>query len=254
VTRLLAVGGAVLLALAACGDNDGPRGNGGELSGAITVLAASSLTESFEQLGEEFERRHPDADFEFSFAASSELVAQIQQGAPADVFASADEANMQKVVDSGDVTAEPTTFTRNRLVIAVEEGNPRDIRGLGDLDEPGLVVVLCAQQVPCGKFADDALANAGVSVTPDSHAENVKAALTPVELGEADAAIVYLTDVEASGKVEGVDIPDDQNVIAAYPIAPLAAGGNPYAARAFVRFVRSTAGQGVLREFGFLPP
>ena len=243
-----------LAALTACSGDDGQDAAGGRLSRTVTVLAAASLTESFEQLGEDFEGEHPDVDVEFSFAASSELVVQIQQGAPADVFASADESDMQKVVAAGDVAAEPTLFTRNRLAIAVEQGNPRDIDRLEDLDEPGLVVVLCAQQVPCGKFADEALANAGVSVAPASRAENVKAALTPVELGEADAAIVYVTDVMASGEVEGVEIPADQNVIAAYPIAPLAEAGNPEAARTFVRFVRSAAGQRVLREFGFLPP
>ncbi len=254
MTRRIAAACAAVVAAAACGGDDGRGNDGGRLSGTVTVLAAASLTEAFEQLGDDFEAEHPDVDVEFSFAASSELVVQIEQGAPADVFASADESSMQKVVDSGDVAAEPAIFTRNRLAIAVEEGNPRDIDGLADLDEPGLVVVLCAQQVPCGKFADKALANAGVSVTPASRAENVKAALTLVELGEADAAIVYATDVLASGTVEGVTIPDDENVIAAYPIAPLAEAGNQAAARPFVRFVRSAEGQRVLREFGFLPP
>ncbi len=254
MTRRIAAACAAVVAAAACGGDDGRGNDGGRLSGTVTVLAAASLTEPFEQLGDDFEAEHPDVDVEFSFAASSELVVQIEQGAPADVFASADESSMQKVVDSGDVAAEPAIFTRNRLAIAVEEGNPRDIDGLADLDEPGLVVVLCEQQVPCGKFADKALANAGVSVTPASRAENVKAALTLVELGEADAAIVYATDVLASGTVEGVTIPDDENVIAAYPIAPLAEAGNQAAARPFVRFVRSAEGQRVLREFGFLPP
>jgi len=251
VTRWIAIGGVALLTIAGC-DGDGEPSGG--LSGTVTVLAASSLTESFEQLGEDFEAEHPDVDVELSFAASSELVVQIQQGAPADVFASADESNMEKLVDSGAVTVEPPIFTRNRLAIAVETGNPRGIDGLGDLDEPGLVVVLCAEQVPCGKLADQALAAAGVSVTAASRAENVKAALTPVELGEADAAVVYVTDIEASDAVDGVEIPDNENVIASYPIAPLAEAGNPAAARAFVRFVRSADGQRVLRRFGFLSP
>ncbi|MGQ0802962.1 MAG: molybdate ABC transporter substrate-binding protein [Actinomycetota bacterium] len=253
MSRWVVAGCAALMATAGCGGED-EGGDGAGLSGTVTVLAASSLTEAFEQLGGGFEAEHPAVDVEFSFAASSELVVQIQQGAPVDVFASADESNMEKVVDSGDVTARPAIFTRNRLAIAVEEDNPRDIRGLEDLDEPGLVVVLCAQQVPCGKFAHEALAKAGVSVTPASRAENVKAALTPVALGEADAAIVYVTDVQASTDVEGVEIPDDQNVIAAYPIAPLAEAENNQVAQAFVRFVRSTEGQRVLRDFGFLPP
>jgi len=161
---------------------------------------------------------------------------------------------MQKVVDSGDVTAEPAVFARNRLEIAVEEGNPRDIAGLDDLDESGLVVILCAGQVPCGRFADEALANAGVSVTPASRAENVQAALTPVELGEADAAIVYVTDVQASEQVEGVVIPDDLNVVASYPIAPIAEAANRDAATAFIEYVRSDRGGETLRELGFLEP
>jgi len=246
---------ALVLLLAACGDDSSPSSSSDStLSGTATVLAASSLTEAFEELGTAFEGAHPDVTVEFSFAASSELAAQIQQGAPADVFASADEENMQKVVDSGDVTAEPAVFARNRLEIAVEEGNPRDIAGPDDLDESGLVVILCAEQVPCGRFADEALANAGVSVTPASRAENVKAALTPVELGEADAAIVYVTDVQASGEVEGVVIPDDLNVAASYPIAPIAEAGNRDAATAFIEDVRSDRGQAVLRELGFLAP
>jgi molybdate transport system substrate-binding protein len=140
------------------------------------------------------------------------------------------------------------------LEIAVEEGNPEDIRGLDDLDEPGLIVILCAEQVPCGRFADEALARAGVSVTPASRAENVKAALAPVALGEADAAIVYVTDVQASGDVGGVAIPRTENVVATYPIAPLAEAGDDAGASAFIDFVRSGDGQEVLRSFGFLAP
>ena len=243
---------ACALVLGACGDDSDTDGRG--LSGTVTVLAASSLTGAFEELAGEFEDRHPGVDIETSFAASSELAAQIQQGAPADVFASADESNMDKVVESGDVDTEPVVFARNRLTIAVEQGNPQDIAGMPDLARDDLVVVLCAEQVPCGKFADQALDAAGVSVSPASREENVKAALGKVELGEADAAIVYVTDVLASGEAEAVDIPDDQNVIAVYPIAPLAEATPDDAAAAFVDFVVSRAGQAILREFGFLPP
>ncbi len=247
---------AALVALTALAWGCGGGGDGGSsgLSGTVTVLAASSLTEAFEQLGDDFEAAHPDVTVAFSFAASSELAAQIQEGAPADVFASADEANMRKVVDSGDVTDEPTVFARNRLEIAVEEGNPRDIEGLADLDEDGLIVIMCAEEVPCGKFADQALASAGVTLTPASRAENVKAALGPVELGEADAAIVYVTDVEASDQVDGVTIAVDENVIATYPIATLADADDRAAANTFVEFVASAPGHRVLARFGFLEP
>jgi len=253
VKRLAATLSALTLLAWGCGDN-GDGGASSSLSGTVTVLAASSLTEAFEQIGDDFERRHPDVTVELSFAASSQLAAQIQQGAPADVFASADEANMEKVVDSGDVTGTPTVLARNRLEIAVEKGNPRDIGGLDDLDESGLVVILCAEQVPCGELADQALADAGVTLTPASRAENVKAALAPVELGEADAAVVYATDVRASDRVDGVAIPDEVNVIATYPIATLAESPNRAAADAFVANVSSPRAQRILAHFGFLGP
>jgi molybdate transport system substrate-binding protein len=238
----------------ACGEDDNTRVDSAELSGSLTVLAASSLTDAFEQLGKRFEEQHDGATVEFNFAASSTLAQQIQQGAPADVFASADTSTMQQVVDSGDVAGRPAVFARNRLAIAVEEGNPEAIAGLEDLDQPGLVVVLCAEQVPCGSYADQALAEAGVTVNVASREENAGATLSRVELGEADAAVVYATDVEANGSAEGVAIPDADNVIAAYPIATLDASGNADAADAFVKFVRSPRGQNVLGRFGFLAP
>lgn len=246
----------LLAVTASCSDDNGDDEAASRplsLSGTLTVLAASSLTEAFEELRADFERAHPDVTIEFSFAASSELAAQIQQGAPGDVFASADDVNMQKVLDSEDVTDPPTVFARNRLEIAVEQGNPKGIAGLDDLDEGGLLVILCAEEVPCGRFADEALANADVTITPASRAENVKAALAPVELGEADAAMVYVTDVRASGQVDGVPIADE-NVTATYPIGITSDSGKRDVAEAFIRFVTSPAGQRVLAEFGFLEP
>jgi molybdate transport system substrate-binding protein len=252
---IVLVATGVLGALACGGDRgDGGQGEAGRLEGTVTVLAASSLTDAFVEVARNFEERHPQVDVESSFAASSELAAQIEQGISADVFASADESNMDRVVDSGDVVAKPVVFARNHLEIAVERGNPKRVRSLADLERDGLVVVLCATQVPCGRFADEALARAGVDVTPASRAENVKATLSLVELGEADAAIVYATDTQASGGIEGVAIPPGQNVIAGYPIAPLAEAGNPRAAAAFIHYVRSADGQRALRRFGFLEP
>ena len=236
-----------LLVIAATGACSG--GGGAE---TVRVLAASSLTETFEVVAERFERAHPDIELELSFAASSELAVQIEQGAPADVFAAADEVTMQKLVDSGAVAGEPVAFALNRLAIAVEAENPEAIGSLADLTEPGLVVVLCAEQVPCGRFADEALERAGVQVTPATRAENVKAALSLVQLGEADAAIVYATDVEGNAQVEGIAIAEDENVVATYPIAGLAEASNDDGARAFVDFVTSPSGQRVLRSFGFL--
>ncbi|MCZ7526719.1 MAG: molybdate ABC transporter substrate-binding protein [Acidimicrobiia bacterium] len=254
---------AVSLLVPACGGDDaggGAPGAGateaeaGTVTGGITVLAAASLTEAFTELGERFESAHPAASVTLSFAASSAIVAQIQEGAPADVFASADEANMGKVVESGDVRGEPVVFAANALQIAVESGNPKGIRALGDLAADGTVVVLCESQVPCGRLADQVLASAGVSVTPASREANVKAALGKVELGEADAALVYATDVLASDDVEGVEIPEDVNLATRYPVAVLEGAGNPEGARAFVELLTSDDGQDVLRRHGFAGP
>ena len=231
------------------------QATGKKPSGGITVFAAASLTDSFNAIAKQFEKRYPDVSVKFDFDSSSNLAAQIQQGAPADVFASADEANLQKVVDSDDVTATPVVFAKNRLEIAVDKGNPEKIRGLADLDRSGLVVVLCADAVPCGKYATEAFTNAGVSVRPASKEENAKATLSKVSLGEADASVVYVTDVKATkGDVTGVKIPDRQNVVATYPIAAVKDTQNSAAAEAWVQFVQSKAAQSTLRKLGFLPP
>ncbi|MFL6243247.1 MAG: molybdate ABC transporter substrate-binding protein [Acidimicrobiia bacterium] len=223
-------------------------------TGEITVFAAASLTESFNAIAKQFEKRYSDVSVKFNFDSSSNLAAQIQQGAPADVFASADEANLQKVTDSGDVTVTPAVFAKNRLEIAVEKGNPKKVRGLADLDRSGLVVVLCADAVPCGRYAAEAFANAGVSVRPASKEENAKATLSKVSLGEADASVVYVTDVKAAtSNVTGVKIPDRQNVIAAYPIAAVKGSDNSPTAKAWVQFVQTKTAQSTLRRFGFLP-
>jgi molybdate transport system substrate-binding protein len=232
-----------------------PPAAGEKPSGELTVFAAASLTESFEAIAKQFEKRYPDVDVKLNFDSSSNLAAQIQQGAPADVFASADEANLQKTIDSGDVTAKPGPFAKNRLEIAVEEGNPKKIKGLADLADSDLVVVLCADDVPCGRYAAEAFAKAGVTVSPASKEENAKATLSKVSLGEADASVVYVTDVKAEkGAVSGVKIPDAQNVMATYPIAPVHESPNAAATKAWVRFVQSKARQKTLRKFGFLPP
>ena len=224
-------------------------------SGEITVFAASSLTESFDEIAKQFEKKYPDVSVKFDYDASSNLATQINQGAPADVFASADRDNLQKTIDSGAVTPPPIVFTKNRLEIAVEKGNPKKIKGLADLQKAGLVVVLCADQVPCGKYAAESLGNAGVSVSPASKEENAKATLGKVSIGEADASIVYVTDVKASkGTTSGVKIADKVNVVATYPMGIVKDSQNATAAKAWVQFVRSKDGQKTLRKFGFLPP
>ena len=262
-TRLLGVTVALAL-LAACGASDKAKPaspttphSGGQpsstpaLTGSITVLAASSLTDAFNEIGRQFQAAHPGIGISFSFGASSTLAQQINAGAPADVLATADEPTMQVAV-SGGTAGPPAVFAHNKLQIVVRKGNPKGIRTLADLARPGLVVVLCAAEVPCGKFGAQALSSAGVKLTPASLEANVRSVLSKVSLGEADAGIVYVTDVLSGGdKTEGVTIPDTQNVVATYPIATIKSTKNSALADAFVAFVRSPAGQQILAKAGF---
>lgn len=260
--RLRALLAAVLALLAgACGSSGastpapatGGTAAGDALSGNLTVFAAASLTESFNEMGKAFEAEHPGVKVTFSYGASSDLATQLAQGAPADVFASADQANMRKVTDGGIVTATPTVFTHNLPRIIVGAGNPKKIATVADLARPDLAVVICAPEVPCGRYAAAIFTNAKVAVTPKSLEQNVKAVVTKVTAGEADAGIVYSTDVKAAGaKAAGVDIPKDVNVIADYPIAPVAKSANAAAARAFTDFAASPQGQRILDSYGFL--
>jgi molybdate transport system substrate-binding protein len=243
----------LLVTAVACGKSE-PQASSPKtaVTGHVTVFAAASLTAAFTDLGKQFESQNPGAKATLNFAASSALANQIVEGGQADVFASADEANMKKVAAQ---TNAPKTFARNRLEIVVEKGNPKQIHGLADLAKSGLVVVLCAAHVPCGNFADQALAKANVTVKVASREDNVKAVLTKVQLGEADAGIVYVTDVKSGGdKIEGVEVPDAQNVIATYPIATVKAAKNAAGAQAFVDLVTSAAGSQTLQRYGFLPP
>jgi len=226
-----------------------------DLSGDLTVFAAASLTDAFTAIGDAFMAANPDVDVTFSFASSSDLVGQITEGAPADVFASADQANMTKLVDADAVGNDPVTFATNSLQIIVEAGNPQGITGIESLANPDLIVVSCAPEVPIGAYSQQVFENAGVEVEIDSYEENVRAVSEKVQLGEADAGIVYATDVTAAGDAaEGVVIPDDINVIAEYPIATTAESGDPELAQAFVDFVLSADGQSVLAGFGFGAP
>jgi molybdate transport system substrate-binding protein len=247
-----------LLAVAGCGsDEEGTATitDGSTVSGEVVVFAASSLTEAFTEMGSAFETANPDVTVAFNFAGSGDLVTQIVQGAPADVFVSADDANMTKLTDAGAAQGEPITIARNSMEIIVETGNPEGITGLADLAEPGLITVLCADTVPCGKNAAKVLADAGVTVTPASLEDKVKGVVTKVTAGEADAGIVFVTDVKAAGAdAEGVEIPDDINVISDYPISLTTESPNPEAARAFIEFVAGPEGQAILAEYGFLAP
>ena len=251
--RLDAVLAVTALLLAACGGDDNTSSGGASASPAeIKVFAAASLTASFTKIGEDFTAANGGTKVLLNLAGSQALATQIQQTAPADVFASADIANMDKVKD---LVNTPQNFASNLLAIVVEKGNPKDVKGLEDLANPDLKVVLAAEEVPAGKYAKQVLDKAGVSVTPVSQEDNVKAVVTKVSLGEADAGIVYVTDVTAGGdKVEGVDIPEGQNVTATYPIATVRASKAQDKAQAYMDLVLSAEGQQVLKEYGFLPP
>ena len=239
----------VVTFVAACGTGsatssaDGPR--------ELNVFAAASLTEAFTELGDRFTAEHPGVTVAFNFAGSNDLVTQLQQGAPADVLATADAGNME---EAASLTGAPQAFAGNELVIAVEPGNPEGISGLADLAGEDLKVVLAAPEVPAGKYAQEALAKAGVTVQPVSLEVSVKGVVTKVSLGEADAGIAYVTDVAAArGKIDGIAIPADLNVVATYPIATLRDAADPADAQAFVDLVLSAEGQAVLAEYGFLP-
>ncbi len=245
-----------------CGDGDAsPTSDGtpstASVRGGITVLAAASLTDSFKALAAGFETSHPGTKVTLSLASSSSLATQINQGAPADVFAAADTSSMDKVAGPGGAgVLEPARpFATNTLRIVVAKGNPKGIASLADLAKPGVAYVTASPSVPIGAYAQQALRKAGVTVTPKSLEADVKAVVAKVVLGEADAGIVYATDVLAAGdKAQGVTIPDAQNVVAIYPIAVVSATKNPVTAQAFVDFVTGPAGQGVLTAAGFSRP
>jgi molybdate transport system substrate-binding protein len=252
---VLAVAGLV-----GCGGGGGegagsPPGGSTSVTGDVTVFAAASLTESFTRIGTDFEAANPGTKVAFNFAGSSALATQINQGAPADVFASAAPANMTTVTDAGNGDATPTTFAKNQLVIAVPKGNPKGITGLSGLTPAGVKVALCAERVPCGAAAKRALDAAGVKLTPVTFEQDVKAALSKVKLGEVDAALVYRTDARAaSSDMDGVEFPEAAGAVNDYPIVVLKGAPNKAGARAFVAYVMSAKGTAVLAEAGFQVP
>lgn len=240
-----------LVLVAACGGS----GEGVESEGELLVSAAASLTDAFGEIGAAFEAANPGVDVVLNLGASSALREQILEGAPADVFASANTSNMDQVAEAGEVAGEAEIFVTNSLQIAVPAGNPAGVVSLDDFANEELLIGLCAEDVPCGEFGREALANAGVTPTIDTNEPDVRALLTKVEVGELDAGITYVTDVMSTdGAVEGVDIPEESNVVAEYPIAVLAGAPNPDAAAAFVEFVLSEEGQAILTAYGFASP
>ncbi|WP_329113476.1 molybdate ABC transporter substrate-binding protein [Streptomyces sp. NBC_01353] len=249
---------ALLVSLAACG-NDTKDSNAKATESAsgtpkanLTVLAAASLTDVFKTAGAAYEKAHPGTKVTFSFAGSQELAAQVKQGAPADALVTADTKTMNGLKAD---TGTPIVIAKNRLVIATVEGNPKKVDELKDLGDTQLKVVLAAPEVPAGRYSKKILDAQKITVKPVSQEPNVRAVLSKVELGEADAGLVYKTDAEKSAdKVDAVEIPDAQNAIAEYPAATLKASKNSEAAAAFVAWLSTPEAQKILQDAGFQQP
>ena len=238
--------------VAGCGSDD--SSDGGSAT-TLRVFAASSLTSTFETLGKQFEASHDGVDVQFNFGGSSDLVAQLQDGAPGDVFASADTANMDKATAADLVDGTPVPFATNTLEIAVPPGNPAGIKTLDDLTKSGLNLVICAPEVPCGAAAQQVADNAGLTFTPVSEEQSVTDVLTKVSSGEADAGLVYVTDVQAAGdSVEGITFPESSSVVNTYPIAVVSGSDHSDLAQEFLDLVTGTDGQQVLADAGFGKP
>lgn len=242
------------LVLLGCGTSGGRAADtGGGLSGTLTVAAAASLTDAFAQARTAFTARHPDVRVTINFAASSTLATQLLDGAPVDVFASADESTMTKVAALLD--GRPITFATNSLQIIVPKGNPQGITGLSDLARPDIVYITCSPEVPIGRYAALALQSAGLTVRPKSLEPDVRGIAAKVMAGEADAGIVYATDVTATrGATTGIDVPTTLDVTATYPIASLRSATNGAAARAWIEFLLSPEGRAILQDQGFGTP
>lgn len=268
----LAASAAVsVLALSACGGTsaDAP---GDAQPTTLTVFAAASLTDTFEQVADRFSASHAGAEVRLSFAGSSDLVTQVRQGAPADVIATADERTMRSLVDDGLLSAEPQAFVSNTLVIAVPAGNPAGVEGLADLagakspadpgssrdsrgaGESGLDVVVCAPQVPCGAATQTVAESAGVTIDAVSEEPAVTDVLGKVANGQADAGLVYRTDASGSDAVEAVEFPKSDDAVNRYPIAPVADAQSAELAEEFIDFVLSEEGRAVFDAAGFGAP
>ncbi len=253
-----------LVTLPACAPS---AGNAAPPPVTLTVFAAASLTEAFTALGPAFEAEHPDIQIVFNFAGSQQLAQQLGQGAPADLFASANQKQMEVAIQIGRVgTDAPRPFARNRLVVIYPADNPAGLTHLSDLTKPGLKLVLAAPQVPAGQYALNFLAKASqaAAFTPTfkaealknvvSYEENVRSALSKVALGEGDAAIVYTSDIsgEAAHKVGRLDIPDSLNVLVSYPLAVTSDSPHPAQANTLLEYILSPAGQAILTQHGFI--
>lgn len=220
----------------------------------LVVSAASSLTDAFAVIEGEFEADHPGVNVVMNLAGSTTLAEQISQGAPADVFAAADEATMQRLVSEDVLAGEPVLFASNSMAIAIPLNNPGEVRSLDDFSREELLIGLCVESVPCGALAERIFDSAGINVSVDSFEPNVRALVGKVELGELDAAVTYLTDVAGRDTVDAVLIPPEMNSMTRYPIAVLRNSESEDLARGFVDFVLSERGQAILADHGFSAP
>ncbi|PZF13886.1 molybdate ABC transporter substrate-binding protein [Curtobacterium sp. MCPF17_011] len=260
-TAVLAAGALLALTLGGCVSTPASGGpstsatSGAAPSGSITVFAAASLQRTFTTLGHDFEQAHPGTTVTSSFAGSSDLVSQIRNGAPADVIASADQATTAELGEQTLASGSPRAFATNTLEIAVAPGNPHHIRGLADLDDPGVQLVTCAAPVPCGAATLAVERSSGVDLHPVSEEQSVTDVLGKVRSGQADAGIVYRTDVQGAGRdVTGVPFAAADDAVNTYPISVLRDAANPVLARSFTSYVLSSAGQRTLRDAGFGKP
>jgi molybdate transport system substrate-binding protein len=239
----------VALSASGCGSDD----NGGGGKTKLVVFAASSLTETFTTMEKGFEKAHPDVDVVTSFDSSSTLVGQIQNGAKADVMATADEESMQPLVDKGDVKGAPTTFGTNQLIVVTPKDNPGHVTGLDSLSKVNFVV--CDPSAPCGNASKQILASAGITAKPKSLEENVKSVLAKVTSGAADAGLVYVTDAKASAdQVQSFSIPDSENVTTKDLIAVVKGSKHADLAQQWLDYVTSSAGQQILKKASFGSP
>ena len=244
---------AVLLigTVAGCGSSEQPATG----TGKLTVFAAASLKKAFTEIGQRFTTDNPGSDVEFSFAGSADLVTQLTQGAPADVFASADAKNMGRVDQAGLLAGAAVNFASNTLTIVVAPGNPKKIASFQDLTQPGLSVVICARQVPCGSATQKVEQAIGVTLNPVSEESQVTDVLNKVLTGQADAGVVYATDAQAAGNtVTAVAFPESAGAVNTYPIAVLKQAHDPELVRRFVDLVTGDAGQKILSAAGFAKP
>lgn len=258
--RMAAVAALTMLALAGCGSSNDTAASGSSTppsatGGKLMVFAAASLKKSFTDIGEQFKTDNPGTDVEFTFAGSSDLVTQLTQGAPGDVFASADTKNMDKAAKADLLAGAPVNFASNTLTIVVAPGNPKKVSTFKDLTQPGLSVVTCAPQVPCGSATQKIEKATGVQLNPVSEESQVTDVLTKVTTGQADAGLVYVTDAEGAGdEVTAVAFPESADAVNVYPIAALKQSKNSALATKFIDTITGEVGEKVLAAAGFAKP